>query len=322
MCPRWDPLRARARPGDSEHVIYVWIDALFSYLSTVDTPERRRFWPAEVHLIGKEILWFHAAIWPAMLMALKATEGHEWIGLPAQIRAHSFWIREGRKMSKSLGNFIDLETIDDYVGRFGLDAFRFYLASMGPLGTSDRDFAEDRFVEVYNKELANSVGNCHSRTTSMIAKYCDGTLPGRETPVDGAAELEEQVAASVGEWRKSMDALQVGDACAAALKIFAAIDAFIDKSEPFRKAKDPELAGQVGTILGSCAEAIRIASLLLWPVMPERMETLWESYALPYAETLADGGRGDLDTWSRWGAVATGTPVQKGKPLFNRYQPS
>jgi methionyl-tRNA synthetase len=112
-------------PGDDQHTIYVWIDALINYLSTVDTPERSQYWPADVHLIAKDILWFHAVIWPAMLLALKRP-------LPKQVYAHSFWISEGQKMSKSLGNFVDLEKIDRHVAEFGLDAFRYYLAAYGP----------------------------------------------------------------------------------------------------------------------------------------------------------------------------------------------
>ena len=150
-------------PGDDKHVIYVWIDALCNYLTTVDTEARIHHWPASVHMIAKDILWFHAVIWPSMLMALKKP-------LPGQVYAHSFWICEGMKMSKSLGNFIDLAKIDAYVEDFGLDALRYFLATQGPLGSTDSDFAHSKFIEVYNTELANTLGNNAARVTNMINK--------------------------------------------------------------------------------------------------------------------------------------------------------
>ena len=159
-----------AVPDDPDQTIYVWIDALFNYRTTIDTPELAHYWPAEVHLIAKDILWFHAVIWPAMLMAL------DW-PLPKGVYAHSFWISEGQKMSKSLGNFIDLEKIDYYVETFSLDALRYFLATAGPMGTTDSDFSEARFIEVYNSDLANTLGNCFSRIANMTNRYFDGKLP-------------------------------------------------------------------------------------------------------------------------------------------------
>src|SRR5690606_1735693 len=143
----------------------------------VDTDDRRAYWKdsgGAVHLIAKDILWFHAAIWPAMLLALRKRPGYDWVRLPAVVYSHSFWISEGQKMSKSLGNFIDLEKIDSYVERFSLDALRYFLASEGPLGTTDSDFAEAKFVEVYNTDLANTLGNCLSRVSNMTNRYFGG----------------------------------------------------------------------------------------------------------------------------------------------------
>lgn len=309
-------------PGDEEQTIYVWIDALFNYLSTVDTEERRSLWPADVHLIAKDILWFHACIWPALLMALRKCPGHEWVALPRSIRAHSFWISEGRKMSKSLGNFITLEKIDDYCQRFGLDALRYYLASRGPLGTSDRDFSEGLFIEVYNKELANSVGNCANRVTVMIGKYCEGKLPAAADPVDGTKELRELCERAAGRHAEAMAALDVDQACAAALEVFTGIDAYIDATAPFKLAKDPARTDELATVLYSCAEALRFGSLLLWPIMPERMQEVWRRLGLGYAPALEDEGTGKLDEWLRWGESVAGTPIERGAPLFARYDAS
>ncbi|MDH3585051.1 MAG: methionine--tRNA ligase [Phycisphaerae bacterium] len=294
-------------PSDDSQTIYVWIDALFNYLTAIDTDDRRDFWPAHVHLIAKDILWFHAVIWPAMLLALKRP-------LPHQVYTHSFWISEGQKMSKSLGNFIDLEKIDQYVAEFGLDALRWYLATQGPLGSTDSDFAHDKFVEVYNADLANTLGNCASRVTNMIVKYFDGRVPpsGREN-----AEARTVRAAAEAMYDK-LDAcyrtVGVASANQAALDVVRAVDVYIEQTQPFRLAKDPEQRDRLGTILYHCAEALRIASLGLYPTLPAKIEQLWQMLGLSY-----DTNAGDLPRWCRWGGLKTGTEVRKAA-LFPRMQ--
>jgi methionine--tRNA ligase len=162
-------------PGDERHVIYVWIDALFNYVTALGLgdpdgsaapglhAQRARYWPAQYHVIGKEILWFHAVIWPALLMALG-------LPLPRRIHAHSFWIADGQKMSKSMGNFVDLATIEGYIGSYGLDAWRWYMATQGPLQASDADFRAQHFHDTYTSELVNVVGNCPSRVTAPTGR--------------------------------------------------------------------------------------------------------------------------------------------------------
>lgn len=303
-------------PDDPEQTIYVWIDALFSYLSTVDTDERRGYWPADVHLIGKEILWFHAVIWPALLCALKRP-------LPKRVYAHSFWIAEGQKMSKSLGNFIGLEQLDDVARRFGLDALRYFLATQGPMGTTDADFSEAKFIENYNADLANTLGNCFSRVANMTARYFGGRLPDPGPPVRMMKEGLSGVAGRcVSRHRSAMESLQPDEAAAAALGLISEIDSYIEQTQPFKLAKQKEMLPEVGTILYNCAEAMRIASLLLWPVMPGRIEELWRRIDCGwYAEVLADRGRGQLGEWTSWGYLRAGTPVTKGDALFPRYRP-
>jgi methionyl-tRNA synthetase len=224
-------------PGDDTHRVYVWIDALFNYYTAIDTDERRRYWPADMHIIAKDILWFHAVIWPAMLMALGVEP-------PRRVYAHSFWISEGKKMSKSLGNFIDLEKIDAYVETFGLDALRFFLAVDGPLGVTDADFAESRFIEVYNADLANTVGNSQSRVTNMTQRYFDGKLPdGREgvgPEVPEAHALPKQAGVSLTLYREAMAQGQLHKAAEAGLALVRAVDGFIEQTQPFKLAKDPE----------------------------------------------------------------------------------
>lgn len=308
-------------PGDPDHSIYVWIDALLNYLTAIGDQGRNALWPADVHLIGKEILWFHAVIWPAMLLALGEA-------LPKLVYAHSYWISEGQKMSKSLGNFVDLEKIDHYVDAFSLDALRYFLASNGPMSTTDSDFAESKFIDVYNADLANGIGNCFSRIANMTAKYFDGKLPepelnssSNEEPLNHASRLRRQVKAQVDTVQvEAMPNLNLAQVAECAAIIVRSVDAYIEQTAPFKLAKDPANLPQVGTILYNCAEAIRIASILLWSICPDKMETLWQRMNLDYAKTLADRGRGNLAAWTQWGLLEKDTPIEKGDALFPRYQ--
>ncbi len=317
-----------AVPGDEAHSIYVWIDALCNYLTTVDTDDRRTFWPADVHLIAKDILWFHAVIWPALLMALAKRPGYEWVKLPGQVYSHSFWISEGQKMSKSLGNFIDLAKLDHYVATFGLDALRWFLATQGPLGTTDSDFAESKFIEVYNRDLANTLGNSFSRVSNMTAKYFDGQLPAPSQtdskPVRGELTPWPQIASgAVRQFAQSAGDLQFGAAGAAALGLVQQVDDYIEQRAPFKLAKDPAKLGEVATILYHCAEALRVASVLLWPFVPQASASIWERLGLDYAQQIQQaGGRGQFDAWTQWGLLKPGAVVEKGEALFPRYQPA
>ena len=326
-----------AVPGDDEHTIYVWIDALFNYLTTVDSDDRRHYWQSgALHLIAKDILWFHAAIWPALLLALRKNESYSWVNLPALIYSHSFWISEGTKMSKSLGNFIDLEKIDHYVETFGLDALKYFLATQGPMGTTDSDFAEQKFIETYNADLANTFGNSCSRVTNMIGKYFEGVCPAagpEEFNRGGTEGAEEAPAGWAGktdryrlESRAGFESLGLQGSSDAARRLVGEVDLYIEQTAPFKLAKDPENLPVVGTILYDCLEALRIASVLLWPFIPDRCEAFWGRIGFEhYAEALKDSGKGDLDAWVRWGAdsggLKPGTPIEKGDALFPRYQP-
>ncbi|MDX1565610.1 MAG: class I tRNA ligase family protein, partial [Phycisphaeraceae bacterium] len=308
-------------PGDTDHAIYVWIDALFNYYSTVDTDQRRKFWPADVHLIGKDILWFHAVIWPALLMALK-------LPLPRTVYAHSWWVKEvggdspiARKVSKSLGNLVTLEELNELADLFSQDAVRWYLATQGPLGPTDATFSDARFVEIYNSDLANTLGNSFSRVTNMTGRYFEGKVP----PV-GDQEADdlgpERTDAAVEAYRQAMDKADLAGGAAAALNLIREVDGYIERTAPFKLAKDPANEARVGAILHRCAEAIRIASVLLWPLMPWKMQALWQNLGcFEYTESLADRGRGDLETWCRWGGLTEDATLTTAEPLFPRYQP-
>jgi methionyl-tRNA synthetase len=298
-------------PDDSSHRIYVWIDALFNYLTVVDTPERRHHWPASVHTMAKDILWFHAVIWPCLLMAL--TEE-----LPKTIYVHSYWVRDGKKMSKSLGNFVDLGVLKAYADRYSVDAVRWYLLTQGPTGNTDADFSYAKFVEVFNADLANSFGNCASRVGNMIEKYFGGIVPEPPAHTSGwdgraiCAMMTDKVLGAV----KNVD---VSQALADALGIIRSVDIYINDTAPFKLAKtldtDPTVKPKLAEILYNCAEAIRVASVLLSPAMPTKMAAFWTLWGctpkvgVSLAEIVAFGGPHRLKP---------GNPVTKGEPLFMR----
>jgi methionyl-tRNA synthetase len=315
-------------PNDPAHVVYVWVDALFNYITALNLGEpsadpartqREKYWPATYHVVGKEILWFHAIIWPAMLMALK-------LPLPRCVYAHSFWISEGQKMSKTLGNFIDQETMDRYIATYSLDAFRYYLATQGPLGAQDANFSATHFQEIYNTDLVNTVGNCASRVTAMIGKYFDGDVPAapRAGAQVGAAsggpgphhfDLPAAAATAVEQCRRAMDAFDLSAAIAAALSLIRTIDGYINATEPFKVAKDPARRDELARILYHCIEAVRIASLLLWPVMPAKMEALWAALQ----QDVAPGKNQPLLELANWGGMKAETRVAK-VALFPRVE--
>jgi len=275
-------------PGHPEHVIYVWIDALFNYVTALgiggdgaagagsgaaagaragassNDLDLARYWPAEYHIIGKEILWFHAVIWPALLMALE-------LPTPRCVYAHSFWISNGQKMSKSLGNFIDLPTIEQYFAKYGLDAWRWFMVTRGPLEATDADFRAEAFHETYTADLVNTVGNCASRVTAMMERYFDGLVP---EDSERGGEWPARVRATVAAWEKAIDDFALADAASAAIALLRQVDVFINATEPFKLAKDPAQRPRLASILAQCAECVRIAGVLLAPFLPAKMTEL------------------------------------------------
>lgn len=345
-------------PGDPQHRVYVWIEALCNYLTVVDNElapptaaseggSRRRFWPASVHLMAKDILWFHAVIWPAMLMALGEAP-------PKTVYAHAYWVREGRKMSKSLGNFIEIELLEAYAKKYSLDAVRWYLLTQGPLGATDADFSHSKFVEVFNADLANGIGNCASRVGNMIEKYFGGVVPGRSSDckftrsTDGTSHLDVAAAVlaragkplsparelltfdfqklgvrTLDQVVRALDSFDLQSAVGAAKAIVQFVDDFISHTAPFTLAKHavPESAEQraLAEILYACAEAVRIASILLSPVLSSQMAKLWQSWncapltGVPLERLCEFGGRYSL---------RPGQQISKGEALFMRADPA
>ena len=334
-------------PGDEANRIYVWIDALFNYLTTVDTPERRELWPPAVHLIGKDILWFHAVIWPALLMALGEP-------LPRMVFGHGWWISEGMKMSKSLGNFVDLEKLKAYADRYSLDALRWYLVTQGPLTGTDADFAHAKFIEVYNADLANGIGNCASRVGNMIDKYFGGKVPSTNysfafysrtdgnTPLDLALQARAAAGSPVAPGYRTrgfdfpkivqhsterlgeqLERFDLGAAARCGIELVREVDDFISHTAPFTLAKrlgdSPEHKDALAAILYTCAEALRIAAVLLIPAMPQKMTELLGRWSCLPRE---GAGLAELARFGGEHALAAGTGIVKGEALFMRADPA
>jgi methionyl-tRNA synthetase len=253
-------------PHDPGHVLYVWIDALSNYISALgyassDDALFKNFWPADVHLIGKEILWFHTVYWPAILFSLN-------LPLPKQVFAHGWWTAEGRKMGKSTGNFIDLEKLRDISSRYSQDALRYYLLRAAPFG-SDLDFSQSDFEKSYN-ELANVVGNCLNRTIKMIGRYRDGIIP----PVGDVDAIDDHLVAQGRNLASSLaqayKKLELQQCALLPIELARATNGYIDATAPFSLAKDPAKSKRLDTVLNRSAQAIKNALVALLPVLPEK----------------------------------------------------
>ena len=293
-------------PNDPGHTIYVWVDALCNYITALDYTQRGqqwRYWPANVQFIGKDILWFHAVIWPCLLMALD-------VELPRCVFAHGWWTHDGTKMSKSLGNFVDPA---QYIDTYGPDAFRYFVLREVPFGR-DGDFSDDSFLRRYNTELANDLGNLLSRTANMIERYCQARVP---QPGQITAQEADLIKTGQGLAQKVDSALadcKFHAALEDILGLATAANRYIDTTEPFKLAKLDGSASRerLETVLYHCAEAVRMLSVFLGPFMPSSIGEVWEQLCWEQANKmpLAESGK--------WGILPAGTTVRKGPPLFPR----
>ncbi|HPQ66703.1 MAG TPA: methionine--tRNA ligase, partial [bacterium] len=297
-------------PGDTTHSVYVWVDALCNYLTALGYPDLgdgepdrySRFWPADVHLLGKDILWFHGVYWPGILMALG-------VPLPRKIYAHGWWMSEGRKMSKTLGNFVSGETIRELCREYSVDVFRYYLLRAVPFG-QDGNFSREALFHLYNAELANGIGNLVSRTVNMIGRYCEGRIP---TALPGG-EAEAPVLAAAARLAASVPALAetlgFQDYLARIVDLERETNRYIEVTEPFKLAKDPAEMPRVKEILRTCAEAVRLILVHLEPVMPVK--------AAAGLAMLGLDSDSELGRRVEWGNLSPGTAVRKGAALFPR----
>ena len=290
-------------PGEEPHVFYVWFDALTAYLSAVGGPEyeRRGFWPADLHLVGKEIIRFHAVYWPAFLMAAG-------LPLPKQIWAHGWLLMDSAKMSKSLGNVVKPRPI---VHVLGLDALRYYLLRETVFG-QDGNFSYDALVQRYNSDLANGLGNLASRTAAMIEKNCAGKIPkpGALEPQDTA--LAKQAQEAIGEVVEQYNNLGFSKALEKIWSVIGAIDKYLTTEQPWTLTDSEADQQRRATILWTTAEVLRLVTALTYPVLPESTGRVW---------TLL-GQSGQLGTVNleglSWGQLKPGTSLGKLQPLFPR----
>ncbi|MGH7214658.1 MAG: methionine--tRNA ligase [Tepidisphaeraceae bacterium] len=254
-------------PNDPGHVVYVWIDALSNYVSAPgygrpgEDERFQKYWPADVHLIGKEIMWFHTVYWPAMLMGLG-------VELPKQVFAHGWWTAEGKKMSKSMGNFIDLGKLRAVIWTHGQDALRYYLLRAAPFG-SDLDWSDADFAKSFN-ELANVVGNCLNRLLKMTGKYRGGVLPAPGDSADVDAHLRDQLAAFPAKLRGAYGRIALHECALLPVELARATNGYIDATEPFKLAKDESKKGRLDTVLNLSAQAIHQTLVALLPVLPDK----------------------------------------------------
>lgn len=292
---------------DEGHVIYVWIDALSNYITalgylTDDDEKFRKYWPADVHLVGKEIVRFHTIIWPIMLMAL----GEE---LPKQVFGHGWLILEGGKMSKSKGNVVDPVILEK---RYGLDALRYFLLREVPFG-SDGVFSNEALVNRINSDLANDLGNLLSRTVAMIDRYFDGIIPSQGELEDVDRDLIHLALETPRKVEKLMDELLFSNALAEIWRLISRTNKYIDETMPWVLAKSEEQKPRLGTVLYNLAESLRIISILISPFMPGTPKEIRRQLGIEDDEILK--------TWeslSDFGKILAGTRVSKGEPIFPR----
>jgi len=301
-------------PWDPSHVIYVWVDALLNYATAVGYNENpgkfAATFPADVHLVGKDILRFHAVIWPAMLMA-------NGLPLPGRIVANGWLMVGGEKMSKSNLTGISPQTL---TAHFGVDAYRWYFLRAIAFG-QDGSFSWEDFTARYTSELANGYGNLASRVTAMTARYFDGALPapGEETEAERSLKSALLTATSEAD-RRIGDQLDFQGGILAVFDFVRQVNGYLTDQEPWKVAKSdsPEARTRLATILYTAADSLRAIAILLEPVMPETSERLWES--LGASTSLGPLRDQQVRDASAWGALPPGSPVTKGAVLFPRLE--
>lgn len=288
-------------PWDPEHVAYVWFDALSNYLTGVGFQQNdeqfQHYWPADVHVIGKDITRFHAVFWPAMLMSTG-------LPLPKQVLVHGFIFHKGEKMSKSIGNVVDPFSL---VKEYGRDPLRYFLLREIAFG-KDGDYSEESLINRYNSDLANDIGNLFSRVVAMIKKYRDSVVP---SPAGADDELRSLLHTTVDDFQKQMDVYALHRALAAVWDLIGFANRYVDEQAPWALAKDEAKADQLDRVLLNLAEALRVTAVLVYPFMPGTSEEMLKRLACPFdtMPMIEDAKAENL---------TAGKTVSQGDPLFPR----
>ena len=290
---------------DPGHVVYVWVDALFNYTTALGFMNDRyhdydKYWPADVHFVGKEIVRFHSIIWPAMLMSME-------MPLPKHVYGHGWLVMDGGKMSKSKGNVVDPYVLAE---KFGVDALRFFLLRTFPFG-SDGNFSNELLIQTINMDLANDLGNLVSRTTAMVEKYFGGTLPTERESSDADCDLKTMASTLRDRYEAEMEHFQFQNALEQVFKTIQRANKYIDENAPWTLAKDPANRARLATVMYNLLETIRICAVLLTPFIPDSAEKIFDQIgACPCCRT-----------WEKanvWGSLRPDVTVHKGEALFPR----
>lgn len=289
-------------PFDRDYVCYVWFDALVNYISAIgyrrDDEQFNRWWPASVQLLGKDILTTHTVYWPTMLRAMG-------VEMPKSFFAHGWWLIDGEKMAKSVGNVVDPM---DTIALYGVDSLRYYLmAAMNP--GSDATFTEGHFIERFNTDLANDLGNLTSRVSKMTKKSCGGVIPPRGDVGEEEALVEKAANEAIDAMRRAYERVELDRGIAAVLGLVRETNRYFDKKRPWELANSGDTAG-IGTVMNIAADAVRIAGGLLDPVMPQKMAEL--------RKTLGFGEKAPTFDELAWGRIEAGQKIGEAVSLFPR----
>ena len=291
---------------DPKHIVYVWVDALTNYITALgygsdDDSEFKKYWPADVHVVGKEIVRFHTIIWPAMLMALD-------LPLPKQVFGHGWLIIDGGKMSKSKGNVVDPKVLVD---RYGVDAIRYFLLREIAFG-QDGNFTNEALIQRINSDLANDLGNLVSRTVGMIEKYFDGKIPADREETEFDASLKDTAKAVTEKVDTLLDKMLFSDALTEIWTLIRRSNKYVDETQPWVLAKDDSQKAKLANVLYNLSEAIRIVSVLIQPFMPNTPKLIWKQLGVSEGEATA------WDSAKTWGILPADTVYTKGDVIFPR----